>query len=196
MEATAEIIREGRRRGLSMVLDADALYLLSLEEYQDILVTDCPNEPKYNSTIVLTPNSVEYNRLVKTIGRGSAENFEKKLAGIVLVKKGHQDVIQSLSSGFKMECKEIGGLKRSGGLGDILSGIIGTFLAWNSIKYKTGTNSQRLENVVLGSWMACCITKQATKKAFENKKRSMTAPDVLDDAGYIVTMMTESTIES
>merc|ERR1711957_1028206 len=106
-----------------------------------------------------------------------------------------------------MVCSEEGGLKRSGGIGDILAGTIGTFAAWNRI---LSNNSQdylnegddndddddddRIDDLVLACWMACCVTKRATKLAFEKKKRSMTAPDILEEIGSVVDGIASSTI--
>lgn len=45
--------------------------------------------------------------------------------------KGATDII---TNGHEIvECSEPGGLKRSGGQGDILSGTIGTWLAWGKV---------------------------------------------------------------
>ena len=74
----------------------------------------------------------------------------------------------------------------------------GTFLAWNSILENDATNNNdgyENDNVVLSSWMACCITKQSTHKAFEKRKRSMTAPDVLEEIGDVVHDIASSTIQ-
>lgn len=75
--------------------------------------------------------------------------------------------------------------------GDILAGTIGAFLAWNRILL--GNDS---DNVVLASWMACCFTKQSTSRAFKKRKRSMTAPDILEEIGSVIDDYTWTTIDS
>ena len=138
--------------------------------------------------------------------------FERSTEGIVICKKGELDVIFSTTvevhvSRRSMLCKEEGGLKRSGGIGDILSGCIGTFVAWNRIlssrnkppaimaeddEDKTAKSTH--DNLLLGVWTACCITRRATRYAFEEKRRGMTAPDVLHEISRTVDEMTGSSI--
>eukprot|EP00559_Dactyliosolen_fragilissimus_P008883 CAMPEP_0184860990 /NCGR_PEP_ID=MMETSP0580-20130426/5772_1 /TAXON_ID=1118495 /ORGANISM="Dactyliosolen fragilissimus" /LENGTH=272 /DNA_ID=CAMNT_0027358307 /DNA_START=713 /DNA_END=1532 /DNA_ORIENTATION=+ len=202
MRATADIIREAKNRGLGLVLDADALFLLTLEQNRDLLSGGgaAAAAATNNTTIVLTPNSVEYKRLVATLGEGSEDILEQRLDGVIIVRKGfHDEIIQliskssgssssSSSSGVfrnKLCCEEEGGLKRCGGLGDILSGIVGLFVAWNKILL----NSK--DDMVLACWVACCLTKISTKEAFSKSRRSMTAPDVLDKVGSVVDSLQE-----
>jgi len=207
MRATADIIREAKNRGLGLVLDADALFLLTLEQNRDLLSGGggAAAAATNNTTIVLTPNSVEYKRLVATLGEGSEDILEQRLDGVIIVRKGfHDEIIQliskssgssssSSSSGVfrnKLCCEEEGGLKRCGGLGDILSGIVGLFVAWNKILL----NSK--DDMVLACWVACCLTKISTKEAFSKSRRSMTAPDVLDKVGSVVDSFAGETSKS
>ncbi len=84
--------------------------------------------------------------------------------------------------------------------GDILAGTVGTFLAWNRILLgsdtHTGARNNENDNVVLASWMACCFTKQSTSRAFKKRKRSMTAPDILEEIGSVINDYTRTTIDS
>jgi ATP-dependent NAD(P)H-hydrate dehydratase len=105
---------------------------------------------------------------------------------VVLIRKGEHDFIETLTGTNNIEtmvCEEKGGMKRCGGLGDILSGVLGAFGAWYNILQKKNATSDyestTTNNLVLSCWLACCITKMATNKAFSLRKRSMTAPDVL-----------------
>jgi len=202
MTAVADIVIEAKKRGLPLVLDADALYMLCLEENHNILCSDDTFEAattnSHQPVIILTPNVVEYKRLVDSIGGGSEEELHKNLPRIVIVKKGCVDEIRYWS-GARVEsmlCSEEGGLKRSGGIGDILAGTIGTFTAWNRILSESHNNEgdDRIDNLVLACWMACCVTKRATKVAFEKRKRSMTAPDILEEIGRVVDGVAASTI--
>mmetsp|Transcript_7772 Transcript_7772/g.17391 ORF Transcript_7772/g.17391 Transcript_7772/m.17391 type:complete len:591 (-) Transcript_7772:9-1781(-) len=139
--------------------------------------------------------------------------FERATEGVVIVKKGAMDVIFSTSfealdvKRESMLCEEQGGLKRSGGIGDILSGCIGTFVAWNRILSelrKRDTQhgdtkdyveaSSGINDLMLGCWSACCVTKRATKHAFEKKRRGMTAPDILEELARTVDEMTGDSI--
>ena len=139
--------------------------------------------------------------------------FERAMESVVIVKKGAVDVIFSTTlealnvNRRSMLCEEKGGLKRSGGIGDILSGCIGTFVAWNRILStsdeppplatdgaKEKSNSVNHDDFLLGVWSACAITKRATRRAFEKKRRGMTAPDVLSELSSTVDEMTGSSI--
>ena len=212
-DATAIIIKEARKRGISIVLDADALFLLSLSKYHHLIhFLQSPSEEELvdGSTVVLTPNVVEYKRLVNSIADGSEEKLRQILPGVIIVKKGHHDVIERFPTPSKsinkeaskeekdvltidstvMICEEKGGLKRSGGIGDILAGTIGVFLSWNQIM-----KNQDLEtDAILSCWLASSLTKKATRVAFEKRRRSMTAPDILEEIGAVVDEVASSTI--
>eukprot|EP00980_Cylindrotheca_fusiformis_P010256 scaffold2277_cov137-Cylindrotheca_fusiformis.AAC.11 len=172
MKATARIIREAQSRKIPLVLDADALFMLTQPDYHELLQPSSP--------VVLTPNKVERKRLEPTMG---------SLNHCVVVEKGQYDEIQ-YTGGTNLACGEEGGLKRSGGLGDILSGTLGTLVSWNAILTDQGDASS--EDIPLACWTACCFVKRATNRSFEAHRRSMTAPDVLKQLGPAVNEMTDS----
>lgn len=162
MKATARIMQEAMDRNVFMVIDADGLFLLTLEPYRTMLQS--------YEKVVLTPNVMEYKRLLDANDGDLSKAFPKA----IIVKKGAQDEI--IKEGEQvMACKEEGGLKRSGGIGDVLAGTLGTFMAWNEILASRNTPVDR----VWSCWCACYLVKRSTKHAFEQKGRSMTAPDVL-----------------
>lgn len=177
--AVARILQEAQSKyHLPLVLDADALFMLSQPEYKELLTND--------SIVVLTPNVVEKKRLDES--------------GVVLpdhcvvLEKGGIDKIQPLNNDWQsLECNELGGLKRSGGIGDVLAGTTGTLLAWNRILTQRHETSP--QNVPLACWTACCFVKRAAKRAFDIHRRSMTAPDVLDALGPAIDDMTKKTIQ-
>lgn len=112
-----------------------------------------------------------------------------------MIQKGAHDVIEYYprrnEQSKRMICKEQGGLKRSGGIGDILAGCIGTFVAWNQILAK----DEQETDIVMSCFLATAITKRATYLAFEKRKRAMTAPDVLEEIGFAVEEIASSTIQ-
>lgn len=66
----------------------------------------------------------------------AVERVAKHLGGVVVVLKGEVDVI---SDGTRtIACAVPGGLKRCGGIGDVLSGAMATALAWYSIQRVQG----------------------------------------------------------
>jgi ATP-dependent NAD(P)H-hydrate dehydratase len=172
LQATARIIKEAQNRQVPLVLDADALYLLTLKPYHDVLSSTSP--------VILTPNSMERKRL---------EGLEQKfLDHCIVIEKGQFDDIKHGSGTKSLVCGEVGGLKRSGGLGDLLAGTLGTLVAWNGILISQGLISSR--DLPLSCWTACCFVKRATRRAFDVHRRSMTAPDVLDQLGTVIDEMT------
>lgn len=137
-----------REKGMFIVLDADGLYMVG----QDASVI------KGYRRAVLTPNVVEFKRLSQQFGVNPdtphderALVVSRRLGGVTVLEKGTIDMIATDSTGDEAnlaashmdgadpqfeKAKELiqvdieGGLKRCGGQGDILSGSVGTFMAW------------------------------------------------------------------
>jgi len=194
---------------LMLVLDADALFMLSLKEYASLLGTLRSNE-----RCVMTPNLMEMRRLddalLSAAGTTSADGEREKRRSNVIVQKGNVDTI--MHDRYTMRCEEEGGLKRSGGIGDVLAGTITAFMAWNAILEKEETtssdsyynidaknNDDTVYNVecqqrVFASWTAAILVKKATRIAFQKKKRSMSALDVIEEIGDIVSIMEDGLI--
>ena len=138
-----------------LVLDADALWLVG----QELSLI------KGYRRAVLTPNIVEFKRISEQVGLDSkipagkrADFVSQALGGVTVLQKGARDIIAVNASGAAADLKasklegadeakesvqesiEVdtpGGLKRCGGQGDVLSGCVGTFLAWGKC-YETG----------------------------------------------------------
>lgn len=178
---------------LMLVLDADVLYMLSLKEYRTVL-----EELTKYERCVMTPNLMEMRRLHEaftSLGIESSNN--------ILVQKGHVDTI-SYATNITMQCKEEGGLKRSGGIGDVLAGAISAFMAWNAILEKVDNevasdaaataidgryvkDEQRQQKQRLfAAWTAATLVKKATKLAFDKKRRSMSAINVIDEISNVL----------
>jgi hypothetical protein len=93
-----------------------------------------------------------------------------------------------------LECKEKGGLKRSGGIGDVLAGVISAFIAWNTVlrnDFNENKYATPHQDRLLATWTACCAVKKATCRAFERKARTMSAQHVLEDIGDVIKEMEE-----
>lgn len=160
-DAARYAIRSARKRDLHLVLDADALWLVS----QD------PSVVKSYRRAVLTPNVVEFKRLCDAVGvdakadGADAQQITGRLATalghVTVVQKGAEDVI---SNGEQTTvCDEQGGLKRSGGQGDILSGTLGTFLAWGALHaQQTQASDQDVSHIILAAALgAATVTRTA-----------------------------------
>lgn len=84
---------------------------------------------------VLTPNPVEFSRLLAKEGidpkssksdSDLAQRLAKSLGGVTILQKGATDLISNGEDVIRGEVE--GGLKRCGGQGDVLSGVLGTFV--------------------------------------------------------------------
>lgn len=137
-KAAAGVVSCARDRGLPVVIDADGI----------AMVVEDPRTVRGFPLAVLTPNANEfrllYERMERDEGTAAAEGpppvagvrvcpdmvqrLAAYLGGVTVVLKGEVDII---SNGTRtMACGVPGGLKRCGGIGDVLSGTIATALAW------------------------------------------------------------------
>jgi ATP-dependent NAD(P)H-hydrate dehydratase len=132
-DTVAHVIRAAREKGLPMVLDADAL----------LVVTRDPSLVKGYGLAVLTPNVVEFGRLTHALGvdeqvkaaqesaggeTAKVEALARALGGVMVVQKGAKDHLSDGKVTLTVDLE--GGRKRSGGQGDTLTGSIATFLGW------------------------------------------------------------------
>ena len=179
IDTVKPLMRMVRDKGIPMVLDADALWIVNQDPS---LVIGC-------STIVLTPNVVEYRRLSESLTgstNSSPEELYTILAGPTIVKKGPKDEI--IGSGQIIVCDEEGSPRRAGGQGDILSGCIATFIAWN-MRSKDLDSSQREAIITKCAYAGCFVTRRAAKHAFEKKGRAMGATDMIAELGPIIDLL-------
>ena len=110
-----------------LVLDADALYRLAVDkELQDLVLSND------TSHLVLTPNVIELRRLADAFNVETEAQLAAKLGCTLLAKSQTDKIFNTVLLEEPLECKEPGSLKRVGGQGDTLSGLVGAFLAWNS----------------------------------------------------------------
>ncbi|KAJ5907504.1 YjeF C-terminal domain carbohydrate kinase-like protein [Penicillium taxi] len=215
LKVVVEVIKEARKRSIPFVLDADGL----------LIVTEDPSLVKGYKECILTPNVVEFGRLTKALGikvvsqvdiakeegedntskaSDECEQLSKALGGVTILQKGPRDVI---SNGVTSIINDIqGGLKRSGGQGDTLTGSVGTMLAWRAAYHDKLWDSGETENdkeaqnknevqaelesnrrmsrtttLLLAAWVGSSITRESSRRAFEAKGRSMQASDLTDE---------------
>jgi len=78
-----------------------------------------------------------------------------------------------------------GGLKRSGGQGDTLTGSLGTFLAWREIYHEglwdIGEPMSREETLLVAAFGGSAITRECSRRAFARRQRSLQASDLTDE---------------
>lgn len=184
-ETCALVIKAAREKGIPFVLDADAL-LIAINE---------PGLVDGYKECVLTPNIVEFGRLCKAKGieasndeKGHGEGEgSKKLArafgGVTVIQKGAKDYISNGENVFVSDLK--GGLKRSGGQGDTLTGSLATFLGWRKAYmdglWETEGNIGGDELLALAAFGGSCLTRECSRLAFAKKGRSLQASDLTDE---------------
>ncbi|PWN52571.1 hypothetical protein IE53DRAFT_367085 [Violaceomyces palustris] len=206
MDCAKLCIRLCREMDIYLVVDADGLWL----------VQDQPEVILGYEKAVLTPNVVEFERLCKALDVKEEESLvmegsnpkreervkrlAKALGGPVILEKGKLDRI---TDGIEMLENDLrGGLKRCGGQGDILSGCLGTFLAWSEIYRREriqgkgrgcgeeekeeedgGGLLKESELPLYSAFGASLVARTCSRLAFERLGRSMLAQDLLPEVG-------------
>jgi ATP-dependent NAD(P)H-hydrate dehydratase len=168
LDAVQRIITMAIAKRKFLVLDADALFLLS--HYKNLL--------QGYDRVVLTPNAVELQRLQEA-------GILELARDAIIVQKGHYDVVSRNGTAI-IQCTETGGLKRPGGIGDVLAGTIAALVSWHALLVPA-----RQGDLALSCWTACCIVKRATAKAYARHGRAMSAQDVIGEIGPVFQEMVE-----
>ncbi|KAL2834301.1 Ribokinase-like protein [Aspergillus cavernicola] len=216
LKVVMEVMKEARSRSIPFILDADGL----------LLVTENPDLVKGYKECILTPNVNEFSRLAKALGidvpslaqiasdssggdktsreAEACERLSNALGGVTIIQKGPHDVI---SNGVTSIVSDIqGGLKRSGGQGDTLTGSLGTLMAWRAAYHDGLWDSGEQDNskeaqskediqaeleserrmspttsLLLIAWVGSAITRESSRRAFKAKGRSMQASDLTDE---------------
>ncbi|KAL4072797.1 Ribokinase-like protein [Scleroderma yunnanense] len=189
-----------RDRAMFLVLDADALWTVG----QDLSLI------RGYRRAVLTPNVVEFKRLSEQIGVGDdvppderAGEVSKQLGGVVVLQKGPKDIIAIDTTGeaaslekskisqedeVKEKVKEVievdveGGLKRCGGQGDVLSGAVGTMLAWGKCYEGGAFGDQSIPASripILAAVGGSMVTRSSSKLAFKVEGRGLVTEDII-----------------
>ena len=181
MQQTCEkVIQEARKQGIPFVLDADGL----------LIAQNRPELVQGYRECILTPNVVEFGRLAKSKGvdvnEGSPETLCARLAnafgGLTIIQKGAKDYISNGDYTYISDGE--GGLKRSGGQGDTLTGTLGTLLAWRKAYLDGIWNHENdlspTELLALAAYGGSAITRECSRLAFKEKGRSMQAGDLTE----------------
>lgn len=184
LKQVGAVIKAAKKRDppVPMVIDADALYLIQSE----------PDLVKGYKECILTPNVVEFDRLAKALDidtkDGEPDKMCQKVAnamgGVCIIQKGQEDYISNGVGTTVSDTK--GGLKRSGGQGDTLTGSLGTFLAWREAYHEglwdVGKDKMsREETLLVAAFAGSIITRECSRRAFEKRGRSLQAADLTDE---------------
>ncbi|KAK0489009.1 Ribokinase-like protein [Armillaria novae-zelandiae] len=183
MEYAKLALNLARSRGMFIVLDADALFMVG----QDISLI------KGYHRAVVTPNVVEFKRLSEQERAGMVS---RELGGVTVLQKGAKDIISVDTTGNKASTTEDsketvevdieGGMKRCGGQGDILSGAVGTMLAWAKC-YEDGAFGDRKLPVarmpLLAAIGGSMVTRTASRLAYVKQGRAVVTEDMIPEIG-------------
>ena len=170
-------IRKARKRNIPIIIDADGLFLVQ----QNLSLV------QGYSRCVLTPNAVEFNRLYEQAKLADTETdmeqrvhaLASRLKGPIIVRKGEKDII---SNGHDiLTSSSLGSMRRVGGQGDILSGVLGTLVAWHYLQ-KLETTDSPLQSCLLG----CNVVRECAATTFEQHGRAMITSDMLLNLGSVV----------
>lgn len=180
-QTCARVIREARKRGIAFVLDADGLYLAQTQ----------PDLVKGYKECILTPNVVEFGRLAKAQNIDTTKEDPTKLCaklaaalgGVTIVQKGKVDYISN--GEITLISDGEGGLKRSGGQGDTLTGSLATLLAYRKAyldrlwDHENDMNPEEL--LTYCAYGGSAITRECSRRAFKEKGRSLQASDLTEN---------------
>jgi len=177
-ETAGKIIVEAKKRGMPIVVDADGSFL----------VANHPDIVHGYTQAVLTPNVAEFARLCTTKGIDPlagdpalvCQKLAESIGGVTILQKGPKDYI---SNGKQtVVCGLTGGLKRSGGQGDTLTGALVTMLAWKvAYQEKLWDHDNSLsetELITLAAYGAASITRTCSRLAYQKKGRALQASDL------------------
>jgi len=174
----ARTIKAAREKNIPLVLDADAL----------LVVQDHPDLISGYAHCILTPNVVEFQRLAKARNLDldaidepdRCKALSEAYGGVTVVQKGTSDTISN--GALTLVSSGAGALKRSGGQGDTLTGVLGTLLAWRGA-YLSGlwehdSSLSETELLALAAFAGSAVTRECARLAFAEKGRSMQAGDL------------------
>ncbi|KNC78677.1 YjeF [Sphaeroforma arctica JP610] len=173
------ILTDARERDIPIIVDADGLYNLTRKPSVTL-------QGYLRATI--TPNVAEFKRLMAMYGQDYNQNDEMKpgddavalsckMGGVTVVQKGPKDIC-AFEKGFDV-CDEPGSLRRCGGQGDVLSGLIAVFTNWAYMAHETDPTTPGLPQLN-GAFAGCFITRLTARRTFQHVGRSMGVPDMIE----------------
>ena len=178
-ETCARVIKAAKEKNISFVLDADGLMLVQKQ----------PELVNGYKECILTPNIVEFGRLAESQNidtKGDQSKLCEKLAtalgGVTIIQKGKVDNISNGTHTLISDGE--GGLKRSGGQGDTLTGCLATMLAYRKAyldKLWEHENDMKPDELLaLCAFGGSAITRECSRLAFKAKGRSLQASDLTE----------------
>lgn len=170
-EKLEAIIEMGKKLEIPMVIDADGLFFINNNPK---IIHGCKN-------IVLTPNAIEFSRLYQAVvstsdsalpaSQEQAVELATKLGNVTILHKTEKDIITNGNEIYI--CEKMGSPRRCGGQGDLMSGMLATFLFWKS-------HDKESKFVTLAAAGAAAhLGRSINRKAFEIQGRGTLASDMI-----------------
>ena len=238
LEQAKEILLAFNGAGVPVVLDADGLWMLC--EAPDILkklqlehVVLTPNPVEHGRMISAKIGECDIDATVVLKGRSSmgfgvSSRRDPSMRRRLLPADISRDWIvysnveervkatnwESYRGGYEpLYCEEPGSSRRAGGQGDILTGCIATFIAWNSgrdgwihSKQPKGFSGApggdprlqderrqtvdkrdlRMQTIAKCAHAGCTVTRMASHRAFDRHHRAMGAPEIINELGGVI----------
>lgn len=169
VEAIINIVKE---LGIPMVIDADGLFFINSNHH---IIHNCTN-------VILTPNAIEFSRLYKAVMGVTVDlttsvkpedvaALAKKLGHVTILHKAEKDII---TNGVDINiCEKMGSPRRCGGQGDLMSGMLATFLYWKM-------HDKDAQEITLSAAAAAAhLSRSINRKAFEINGRGTLASDMI-----------------
>lgn len=175
------VLLHAREQKKPIVIDADALWFLC----KCVRLREIIRDGEKPWTVFVTPNPVEMQRLQDAMKATDAKAVARWFRGrAVLVEKGNVDHV--IGEECEVEVGNSGSLKRVGGQGDLLAGLIALCATW--ILTRGGEISDEMRKVqhVAPAVSACVITRAAAHHAFLKWGRSLVASDILPFVGGVI----------
>eukprot|EP00443_Scrippsiella_acuminata_P132326 CAMPEP_0115591262 /NCGR_PEP_ID=MMETSP0272-20121206/10186_1 /TAXON_ID=71861 /ORGANISM="Scrippsiella trochoidea, Strain CCMP3099" /LENGTH=314 /DNA_ID=CAMNT_0003026477 /DNA_START=15 /DNA_END=956 /DNA_ORIENTATION=- len=183
MEGALRSIESACAAGVPVVVDADGVQAVITR------LSAVQGRP----SVVLTPNIMEFRRLCDAAGvdravvegprQKAVEALSSKLGGTTVLLKGPEDMVAASGQRLSGSCGVEGAPRRSGGLGDILAGMIGTLLGW--LRPGADGIGESGWHAADAALVGCLLTRSSCRSAFARRKRAMTAPDVMEHIGEV-----------
>ena len=179
LQAAAEIVAKASTRTLPVVLDADSIAMVvqnpdSVRGFPLAVLTPNANEfrllcermerdmaeqgscPPIEGGAAITSEDNVGKKQEAESKAATVERLAVFLGGVTIVLKGEVDIISNGSR--TIACAVPGGLKRCGGIGDVLSGAMVTSLAWVSLSQRSETREVRKDAVLFVTVHALFVT--------------------------------------
>ena len=157
-------------------------------EKQIKFINEIYDEEKHEEKIIKIKDFINVDKY-KDIFLNEINLCNKFNNKFILVKKGKCDIITDGKELYIVKNK--GSLKRTGGIGDILSGLINCYCGM--INQKLKENKENNEKCLITHdilikccILACYICRATSESAFEKMKYSLTAPDIIAELPNIV----------